>query len=110
MAKSITSSFILILLIAAIMNGHIEAARRDAETAAMKDGGVNSNPQFYGQFPFPPPPPPDILTCVILYKLCWLFISPCPAYYNTCIYNHQTAVTESDGSKAQSVAISPNVP
>ncbi|KEH18179.1 hypothetical protein MtrunA17_Chr8g0339771 [Medicago truncatula] len=103
MAKTITGSLVLVLLVTAILNGHIEAAGRGAEPP--KDGSVYE-PEGYGGFPLPPPP--TFITCLFWYKLCLFWPLFCPDYQKMCLY--YKATEEEAGPNAQTVAKSPNVP
>jgi len=103
MAKTITGSLVLVLLVTAILNSHTEAAGRGAEPP--KHGSVYE-PEEYGGFPFPPPPP--FIACLFWYKLCLFWPYFCPDYQKMCVYSRATG--EEAGPNAQSVAKSSNVP
>jgi hypothetical protein len=105
MAKTITSSLILGLLVMAILNGHIEAAGRGAEPG--KDGSGDYKPQWLGGFPIPPPD--KILPCLILFKFCLFIPSFCPEYQKLCLYNKANQNTQA-GPNLQTAAKSPTPP
>jgi hypothetical protein len=74
MAK-ITGSLVLVLLVMAIMSGHIEAAGRGAEPG--KDGGDYN----YKSEKFLP-----VFECPILYTKCFIVLIPiaCSLYHQLC--------------------------
>ncbi|PNX87121.1 hypothetical protein L195_g043207 [Trifolium pratense] len=82
MAKIVPSTLVLVLIVMAILNGHIEAAGRGAEPG--KDGS-DYNPQWLGGFPIPPPQ--KILPCIVLFNFCLFIPSFCPEYQKSCLYN-----------------------
>jgi hypothetical protein len=71
MAK-ITGSLVLVLLVMAILSGHIEAAGRGAEPG--KDGGDYNYKSE------------KILECPFLYTKCYIFLIPiaCSLYHQLC--------------------------
>ncbi|PNX87984.1 hypothetical protein L195_g044084 [Trifolium pratense] len=87
MAKIVLGSLVLVLIVMAILNGHIEAAGRGTEPG--KDGN-DYKPQWLGGFPIPPPE--KILPCIILFKFCLFIPSFCPEYQKLCLYNKSTQV------------------
>jgi len=72
MAKFITTSFILVLLIVAMMNGH------SAEGAG-NGNKLEKDDRIYKFDKFGPP-----LDCLILYNKCIFFHILCPLYYQFC--------------------------
>lgn len=80
MAKTITASLILILLIVATLNDYsVEGAGKE------KDGGVDDISKKFG----------EETDCYILYLKCVVFriLIFCPAYSTFCLHHETTAAT-----------------
>jgi hypothetical protein len=89
MAKNFTCSLVLVLVVMAILNGHVEAAGRGAEME--KDGSNKSQKTF--------------IDCARWNYECFVLHDPiaCSLFYQFCVYNKGTN-TQAAGPNPQTFA------